>query len=230
LDNANGHCAVLGHQRLKLQLISSSSLQLTSFLIPAYDQGNKIVGTKGHPRLSNIFILITGCSGGGKSTLLDALGAKGYGTIPEPGRRIVASEIAGSGKNLPWVDMEAFAQSALNMARSDLKSAKGLSGTMFFDRGVVDAAVALQAAGGAPFGETLGSKLHYTRTVFLAPPWPEIFLEDQGRRHDFRSASEEYHRVKAALDDLGYYACVLPRASVEDRVAFVLNNLASVSQ
>lgn len=155
LDNANGHCAVLGHQRLKLQLISSSSLQLTSFLIPAYDQGNKIVGTKGHPRLSNIFILITGCSGGGKSTLLDALGAKGYGTIPEPGRRIVASEIAGSGKNLPWVDMEAFAQSALNMARSDLKSAKGLSGTMFFDRGVVDAAVALQAAGGAPFGEHL---------------------------------------------------------------------------
>lgn len=203
---------------------------MTSCLITAYDQGNKIAGAKGHPRLSNIFTLITGCSGGGKSTLLDALGSRGYGTISEPGRRILASEIAGSGKNLPWVDMKAFAHSALNMARSDLKSAKGLSGTVFFDRGVVDAAVALQAAGGAPFSETLGTKLHYSRTVFLAPPWPEIFLEDEERRHDFKSAFEEYHRVEAALDELGYYAYVLPRASVEDRVAFVLDKLASLSQ
>lgn len=189
-----------------------------------------VAGAKGHLKLSNFFILITGCSGGGKSTLLEALGSRGYGTIPEPGRRIVVSDTSGSGKNLPWVDMEAFARSALNMAKSDLKSARSMTGNVFFDRGVVDAAVALQTAGGATFSETLGQKLHYAKTVFLAPPWPEIFVEDEDRRHGFESVLEEYHRLENALDELGYCARVLPTTSVEDRVAFVLKELASVSR
>lgn len=49
--------------------------------------------------------LITGCSGGGKSTLLDALAQRGYATVPERGRRIVAE--AGP---MPWDDPAGFAR------------------------------------------------------------------------------------------------------------------------
>jgi predicted ATPase len=52
--------------------------------------------------LSQKFVLITGCSGGGKSTLISMLNEKGFNTVTEPGRRIVAEEMAnnrnGNGK------------------------------------------------------------------------------------------------------------------------------------
>jgi predicted ATPase len=35
------------------------------------------------------FVVISGCSGGGKSTLLAELARRGYRTVEEPGRRIV---------------------------------------------------------------------------------------------------------------------------------------------
>jgi len=50
------------------------------------------------------FVVISGCSGGGKSTLLAELGSHGYATVEEPGRRIVKEELKAGGPALPWVD------------------------------------------------------------------------------------------------------------------------------
>ncbi|MPT22826.1 MAG: ATPase, partial [Starkeya sp.] len=38
------------------------------------------------------FVVISGCSGGGKSTLLTELARRGFAVVEEPGRRIVAEE------------------------------------------------------------------------------------------------------------------------------------------
>lgn len=170
-------------------------------------------------------ILITGCSGGGKSTLLDALHAAGHPTVPEPGRRIVAQEQAGSGAALPWVDMAAFARRAVAMSRADLARARAIPGTVFFDRGLIDAAVALEQATGVPIRETLGPAPAYDDPVFLAPPWPEIFATDAQRRHDLAAATGEYQRLAAALHDLGRRVCLLPQMPVQHRVEFVLETL-----
>ena len=175
--------------------------------------------------MSNRLVLITGCSGGGKSTLLSELSARGYTTVVEPGRRIVAEEMAGKGKALPWVDMTSFALRAISIAQSDLVSAKKKQGFVFFDRGLVDAAVALQFASNEPYLKTLGDTLHYSRTVFLAPPWKEIYSQDEERRHIFKSASEEFSRLEFSLVDLGYDTCKLPKISIKDRADFVLEKL-----
>jgi acyl-CoA thioesterase II len=50
------------------------------------------------------FVTISGCSSGGKSTLLVELRRRGFATIDEPGRRIVAEELKRGGRALPWVD------------------------------------------------------------------------------------------------------------------------------
>ncbi len=168
------------------------------------------------------FILLTGCSCGGKSTLLKALGARGFVTVPEPGRRIVAEEIAGDGRALPWVDLEAFALRAIAMARSDLEAARHHDGIVFFDRGLVDATTALEHAGGPPVTQTHGDRQTYAKRVFVCPPWQELFAMDAERRHDFEAAVQEYHRITQALDMLGYDTDVLPRVSVHERVAYVL--------
>lgn len=175
------------------------------------------------------FVLITGCSGGGKSTLLAELDRRGYPVVNEPGRRIIAEERRRSGHALPWVDMAAFALRAVAMATSDLRSAEALGKTVFFDRGLIDAAVALMHADGVPINETLGDGTHYFKTVFFAPPWPELFLQEPDRRHDLTDAIGETQRLETALSHLGYDVCVLPKGSVQARADFVLETLAGSS-
>ncbi|WP_299647954.1 AAA family ATPase [uncultured Tateyamaria sp.] len=170
-------------------------------------------------------ILISGCSSGGKSTLLEELGKRGFATVPEPGRRIVAEEKAGVGAALPWFNPEAFARRAMEMARSDLIMAERETGLIFFDRGLVDAAVGLQTASGSCVRDTIGTHRHYDRTVFLAPPWPEIFVQDEDRRHGIKAAVQEFEQLNSSLQDLGYEVVMLPKVTVQERADFVLQRV-----
>ena len=172
-------------------------------------------------------VILSGCSGGGKSTLLAELARRGFPVVPEPGRRIVAQEKPGHGSALPWVDPEAFARRAIEMALEDRRGLRGVTGWLFFDRGLIDAAVALEHAAGTPLGETLGGRGRFHQQVFLTPPWPEIYRTDDARRHDMQDAIDEYHRLVDAFGRLGYDTIVLPRTDVEARADFVLAHLAS---
>lgn len=172
----------------------------------------------------NKFILLTGCSGGGKSTLLSALADRGFSTIVEPGRRIVSEELAGQRAALPWVHPRAFAERAVKVAQSDLEKAQQTEGLTFFDRGLIDAAVALEHSGGPSASEILGKSRLYARRVFVVPPWEAIFANDPERRHSFEAAVEEHSRITQALNHLGYETYELPRVSVFERVQIVLQN------
>ncbi|MEO5937710.1 MAG: AAA family ATPase [Sphingomonas sp.] len=168
------------------------------------------------------FVMISGCSGGGKSTLIEELARRGYAVVREPGRRIIAEVRAGRGGALPWDDPAAFARCAIATAVADHQAAHGLT---FFDRGVVDAAVALDATAGEP-AATLVARYRYDR-LFLAPPWPEIYETDADRRHSLDKALSDYDRVAAAYRDAGYDLVTLPRDTVAARADFVLETLAS---
>ncbi|APX13983.1 ATPase [Tateyamaria omphalii] len=172
------------------------------------------------------FFVISGCSGGGKSTLLDALAARGFATVSEPGRRIVAEERQGDGKALPWVDPAAFANRAVAMARQDLDAAAAHTGPVFFDRGLIDAAVGLHRETGTSFADTIGPVRPYAPLVFLAPPWPEIYKQDADRQHSLDTAMAEYARLENAYAQLGYQQIHLPKTSPAQRVTFVLDRLA----
>ncbi|KCZ50060.1 MULTISPECIES: AAA family ATPase [unclassified Hyphomonas] len=171
------------------------------------------------------FILISGCSGGGKSTLLTALKAQGHQVVEEPGRRVVEAEQASGGNALPWTDIEAFLHRTLDLAIADHKAAQDLTGPVFFDRGVLDAAMALAHVTGNPAAADPAGEYRYNPSVFLAPPWPDIFTGDEARRHGMGEAVAEYARLEAAFPALGYSTHILPKISVEDRIAFVLSAL-----
>jgi predicted ATPase len=171
-------------------------------------------------------IVISGASGGGKSSLIAALALKGMATIAEPGRRIIAEQRACKGQALPWIDMAAFAVLAMKMARADRELAMQLNCNVFFDRGLIDAAAALQETTGEA---ALASVYHerYARCVFMAPPWPEIYCNDDDRPHDFAAADAEYHRLCQAYAMLGYRMVTLPRLPVNDRAQWVLDTIAA---
>ena len=167
------------------------------------------------------FIILSGCSGGGKSTLLAELARRGFATVEEPGRRIVIEETRNNGTALPWIDIEAFARRAIAMALEDRQKAPA-EGLVFFDRGLIDAASALRHVGGDGFIDTLKNTHRYSPLVFLTPPWPEIYRGDDERRHGFDAAVEEYERLVRDYEALGYDSVVLPKSGIEDRADFIL--------
>jgi predicted ATPase len=170
----------------------------------------------------NRFVVISGCSGGGKSTLLAELGRRAYATVEEPGRRIVREEMDGEGSALPWVDTAAFLRRAIAMSLADWVSARTFEGWVFFDRGWVDAAAGLQYLTGEKVLAPLGQTHRYHQRVFLTPPWPEIYLTDPERRHGLDSAIAEYLRLLAIYPSLGYEVSILPKIGPAERADFIL--------
>lgn len=171
-------------------------------------------------------IVISGCSGGGKSTLLSELARRGHRTVEEPGRRIVARETAAGGRALPWLDLEAFLRRAIEMSIADHEGAASETGFVFFDRGLIDAASALQALTGEPVLRERTDRHRYDPMVFLAPPWPEIYATDPERRHGYDEAVAEYERLARDYPDLGYAVVELPRRPTPERADFVMETLA----
>jgi predicted ATPase len=174
---------------------------------------------------TNRFVVISGCSGGGKSTLLAELARRGFAVVEEPGRRIVRKELKAKGSALPWVDAAAFARRAVAMSLADRAAVTARGDWVFFDRGLIDAAAALQHLTGEEALLPLRRSHRYHRRVFFAPPWPEIYVTDRERRHSFDAALIEYQRLLQTYPSLGYEVFILPRIGVAERADFVLSVL-----
>jgi len=172
------------------------------------------------------FVIISGCSGGGKSSLLAKLHERGYAVIEEPGRRIVSEEIEHGGKAVPWIDPVAFARRAIAMSLADQdEAARRGDDPVFFDRGLIDATAALAHLTGEPISSDLRTKHRFCPQVFLTPPWPEIYVTDPERRHGFKEAVAEYERLLQVYPSLNYEVVIIPRASVTERARFVCDRL-----
>jgi len=172
------------------------------------------------------FVIISGCSGGGKSSILSELKCRGHNVVEEPGRRIIVEELKGGGTALPWSDLAAFAQRAITMSLYDRAIAAETQGLVFFDRGLIDAAAALQHASGTQVLTTYALE-RYNRRVFVTPPWPEIYVNDADRRHTFHEAVAEHERLLAAFATLDYTVEVLPKVDIVKRAEIILEYFAS---
>ncbi|GLK71292.1 AAA family ATPase [Ancylobacter dichloromethanicus] len=175
----------------------------------------------------NQLVVISGCSGGGKSALLEELRVRGHAVVDEPGRRVVREQLAEGGVALPWVDMIAFASRAQDLARKDYLAAVRVPGRVFFDRGLIDAAAALEHFAQRPALRTCADSCRYHPLVFMVPPWREIFAGDPERRHGYFDAVAEFDRLMAAYRTLGYRIRLLPKLGVQARADIVLSELAS---
>jgi predicted ATPase len=176
--------------------------------------------------MSERFVLLSGCSGGGKSTLLEQLRIRGHHVVEEPGRRIVKQELEQGGDALPWIDAAAFARRAIQLALSDRECAQSQQGWIFFDRGLIDAVSALEELTGERMLGVFGAQHRYHRKVFLAPPWPEIYQGDRERRHGFEAGVAEFERLQQVYPALGYQVIVLPKVTVDERADLVLAELS----
>jgi predicted ATPase len=173
------------------------------------------------------FHVITGGPGAGKSTLIDALAARGYAHSIEAGRAIIQDQLAIDGPALPWRDALAFTELMLCWELRSYRTALATSGPVFFDRGVTDL-VGYLALIGAPVPAHIrraAERFRYNSRVFVAPPWREIFTQDAERRQTPEEAERTYEAIVVAYSECGYDLVTLPRAPVAERVRFVVGRL-----
>jgi len=110
----------------------------------------------------------------------------------------------------------------MELSLKDRAAAERWPSWVFFDRGLIDAAVALGHLTGESAVDELRHAHRYNKHVFLTPPWPEIYKTDRERRHDLAEAVAEYDRLCAVYPSLGYEVTILPKADVGSRANVVL--------
>ncbi|MCM2473792.1 AAA family ATPase [Rhizobium sp. CG5] len=177
---------------------------------------------------SRDMIVLTGCSGGGKSTLLSALSRKGASVFEEPGRQVVREQIFVNGDALPWKDLGLFVDLTISRSIYHMIEACRRPDRAFFDRGIIDQIAGLQVAGiDVPeFHMRAAERFRYRRQVFVLPPWPEIFHNDGERRHAFEDALKNYEGLLHTYRQFGYDLLEVPKETVEMRAEFIIAHLA----
>lgn len=173
------------------------------------------------------FHVITGASGGGKSTLVAALKDIGYSTVPEAGLAIMREQLECNGKLLPSVDRMAFLEAVLARSIQDHETAQSLKGPVFFDRGVPEWLKFLGTS--AKLNARAATRCCYAGTVFVVEPWPEIYVCDHYRQHSFERAAKSYEATIFAYTEAGYRTCIIPKGSVHERVEFILSQVEAGS-
>lgn len=173
------------------------------------------------------YVVISGCSGAGKSSLLRELSDRGYRVFMEPGRQIVKEQNFIGGDGIPSKDVYKFVELCVSRSMHNMISAAATTSHVFFDRSIVDNVSGLKRLppGAPPDLLKALETFRYSRKVFIAPPWPELFRNDRERLHSYADALAEYDALLTAYEGLGYELLLLPKTSIRERVDFILQEL-----
>jgi predicted ATPase len=169
-------------------------------------------------------IVIAGGPGSGKSTLLRALAESGERCYEESSRVLIREQLATSGQLLPWADLWAFAQECSARMQAQLRDSTQQRRS-FFDRGLPDLVGYLNHGGRSAPDIWRDASRAYAATVFFAPPWREIFVNDSERPQTFAEAQALGAHIRLAYEDYGFHVVELVKSSVADRRRQVLNYL-----
>ncbi len=169
-------------------------------------------------------ILLTGAPGAGKTTLAEALAARGLTVVAESARAVIRSRLA---RGLPpRPPPEQFARQVLQLDIGNYAAKARETGVVVFDRGVLDSVGMLHAAAPLP-PEELDQIVatHRYDLVFLFPAWEAIYCNDGERDQSFAQAQGVEAEMRRWVRRCGAEPIEVPRLPVEGRCAFVLQRL-----
>ena len=171
-------------------------------------------------------VVFTGGPGAGKTTVLDALRSQGHAVVEDTARTIIQNRRRQG--LAPRPEPLEFAEEILREDIEKYRKSAAEQGYVFFDRGVLDALCMLDQVAQLPPAEldAFVTKYPYNRRVFGFPPWEAIYASDAERDQTFADSVRVHATTVQWYRRCKYEIVEVPRASVSERCAYVLNSLA----
>lgn len=170
-------------------------------------------------------VIITGGPGTGKTTLLKLLGEKGFPCHEEVSRRTIKEQLELGTDLVPWEDLVNFSY-LVNKGQVEQYDSAEKDICNFYDRGVPDVLAYLRKDGVHEEKlENIAKEYPYHPTIFILPPWSEIYGTDNERREDLKAMKQIHAKLEEVYTDLGYIVKQVPKLSPEERLNFVLKEL-----
>lgn len=178
--------------------------------------------------IHNKLIVISGCSGGGKSTLINELSKLGYTVIHEAATEIVNQQLNENSQNTPWQNPNGFCKLLIEKSLEDFNRAKAMTdvydNTIFFDRSYLEGIryyKSLNTMNSNKYDFFIND-LRYFDTVYITPPWEEIYCQNETRKHSFKKSVDDFEKVVSFYPNCGYQTIELPKVDVRTRIQFIL--------
>jgi len=172
-------------------------------------------------------IVIIGGPASGKTTLINHLKKSGFDCLPEVSREIIKKAKHEGIDQLFLKDPILFSQKLLEGRVSQFQQAEDYeSHYLFYDRGLPDVTAYLHYIK-EEYPENFDEVCIKNRydSVFLLPPWEQIYAADSERYETFEQALLIYGFLKKTYIDYGYIVTEVPKETIENRTAFILNHL-----
>jgi len=97
---------------------------------------------------------------------------------------------------------------------------------VFIDRGLPDVLAYMHYIGDAyPAAFDQACHDHKYHKIFLLPPWREIYQSDNERYENYEQAKLIHEHLVETYSKYGYELLEVPKDTVENRVAFILERL-----
>lgn len=172
-------------------------------------------------------VVITGGPGTGKSTVIDKLTKLQFTCMPEISRTIT-KKAQKSGIDQLFLEDPLLFSNLLLEGRIEQFNKAGLETqkVVFFDRGIPDVFGYLNYLKMDYPDDFINQSLnHRYDTIFMMPPWEEIYTTDNERYESYEQSMVIYQELLLAYHKIGYSITTVPEGDIASRVKFILDTL-----
>ena len=172
-------------------------------------------------------IVITGGPGTGKSSLINELMYRNYECMPEISRQVTLEAQKNGVKQLFLKDPLLFSGLLLKGREQQFLVAENTAAeVVFFDRGIPDVHAYMNYLGVNYPTLYIEKSLEFRyTTIFMTPPWQEIYESDNERYESYEQALAIHNHLKKTYRELDYVINEVPVDTVKKRVDYILNKM-----